>query len=266
MQADRPLLDRHIDPADPDLAVLVEALDLALAAEHERAGVRRVGQDVVHRAIARARPPDPPLPDRPSRQRLSLGGQLDHHLPRGPQPAPQAEHALDRVTHLLIGTQHNQVVIVAIKPDRQRQPQLAALGLVTQPADQPRADQVQLRLGDLTLEPQQQPIVEVLQVIDPVRVGDQRAGQRAQVKQPVPVRRAARQPRCLTRQDQPNVTEPDLGDQLLERQAPVAALTRSAGVLIDHRHRARRPTQLDRALGERVLQGGGLDVALDLTG
>jgi len=50
-QADRPLLDRDIDPADAHLAVLVDALDLSLTAIDERARVPGVGQEVVHRDI-----------------------------------------------------------------------------------------------------------------------------------------------------------------------------------------------------------------------
>jgi len=113
---------------------------------------------------------------------------------------------------------------------------------------------VQLRLGDLALEAQQHPIVDILQVIDPVRVGDQRPGQRAQVKQPMPVRRAARDPGGLSREDQPDMAEADLRDHLLECQPAVAARGRAARVLIDHRHRARRPTQLDRPVRERILK------------
>ena len=70
-EADRPFLDRDINPADAHLAVLVDALDLPLAAVHERARISRVGQEVVNGAIARACPPDPSLPDRAARERLS---------------------------------------------------------------------------------------------------------------------------------------------------------------------------------------------------
>ena len=187
-QADGPLLDRDVDAADAHLSVLVEPLDDALAAEHERAGIRRVGQDVVHRPIARARPPDPALPDRAARQLLPLGDQLQRDLPRGAERSPQAEHPVDRVTDLLVRAQHYPVVVVAVQPDRQRQAQLAARGLVAQPADQSRADEVQLRLAHRALEPEQQPVVEVRRRVHAVTVGDQRAGQRAQVQQPMPVR------------------------------------------------------------------------------
>ena len=190
-QADRPLLQRHLDVVDAHAPVGVDALLAALATEHERAGIRRVGQEVVHRAIARARPADPPLPDGPARQLLALGDQLHHDLARRPQPPPQHEDALDRVPHLLVRAQHDPVVVVAIQPDRQREAQLAARGLVAQPAVQPRADQVQLGLGHRALQAEQQPVVEVRRRVDAVGVGDQRSRQRAQVQQLMPVRRAS---------------------------------------------------------------------------
>jgi hypothetical protein len=92
---------------------------------------------------------------------------------------------------------------------------------------------VQLHLRDLALEAQEDPIVDIPQVIDPVRVGDQRAGHRAQVRQPVPVRRAAREPQGLPRQDQPHVTKPDLGGQLGESEPPVRRRARASQIIVD---------------------------------
>src|SRR3954451_25479908 len=80
----------------------------------------------------------------------------------------------------------------------------------------------------------------------------------------MPIRRRARQPRGLQRQDQPDVTEPDLGDQLAEPQPALAPRARPAHVLIDDRDRLRRPTELDRALAQRILARRRLRVALDL--
>ena len=80
-QADRPLLDRQLNgpPAHP--SVLIDRLLLAGAAEHERARIGRVGEQVVHRRIGRRRPPHAPRADRPSRQPLAFGDQLGHDLP-----------------------------------------------------------------------------------------------------------------------------------------------------------------------------------------
>jgi hypothetical protein len=119
-QADRPLLQRHLNVTDPQVPVTVDGLLAAVAAEYERSGICRVSQEVVHRSIAGSSPADPTLPDRPPRELLALVEQLHHDLARGPDTPPEHEDALDRVTDLLIGAQHDLVVIVAIQADRQR--------------------------------------------------------------------------------------------------------------------------------------------------
>ena len=79
-------------------------------------------------------------------------------------------------------------------PDREREPQLTALGRRAFGALQPASEDVQLGLTHGALQAEQQPVVEVVQVIDPVRVDDQGVGQRGQLEQPLEVRAGARQP------------------------------------------------------------------------
>jgi hypothetical protein len=193
-QADRPLLQRHLEVPDTNLAVAVDGFLAAFAPEHERTRICRVGQEVVHRPIAGPGPPDPPLPDRSAWQLLAFVDQLHHDLPRRSDPPPEGEHSLDRVTDLLVRTEHNSIVLITIQADRQRQPQLAARGLVAQPTVEPGTDQVQLGFGHRSFEAEQQPIVEIRRRIQPIGVGDQRACQRAQIQQLMPVRRGAREP------------------------------------------------------------------------
>src|SRR5215218_11125656 len=69
----------------------------------------------------------------------------------------------------------------------------------------------------------------------------------------MPVRRRARQPRRLQRQDQPDMPEADLGDELLKAEPPVTGGARAAEVLVDHDDRPGRPAQLDGALAQRIL-------------
>jgi hypothetical protein len=263
-QADGPFLDRHLARGDLDLAGGVQAFLLASPAEHERPGIAGVGQEVVHRRIVRGRPPHAPLADAPARKLLALRDQLADDLARRAEPVPQLEDALDRVAHLLVGGQHDAPILVAIEPDGEVHPQLAALGLGAQPAVQTGADQVQLGLGHRALEPKQQPVVELRRRVDPVGVGDQRPGQRAQIDQLVPVRRGAREPRHLEGEDQPDVSEADLGDELLKPQPAGSRGARAAGVLVDYHDRGGRPAQIDRAIPQRILALRGLGVALDL--
>jgi len=262
--ADRPLLHRDLESPDAQLAVGVDALLLTVAAEHERAGIHRIGQQLVDRAIARTNPPNAPLTNRPPRQPLTVADQLPDDLACRTSPPPQLKHTLDRVTDLLVGAQDDTVALVAIKPDRQMHHQLAARSLVAQPSVQPRADQVQLGLRHRALQPQQQPVVEIARRIDPIGIGDQRPGQRAQIDQLMPIRRGTREPRDLQREQQTDIPQTDIGDQLLEPLPAAHRRARTTGVLINHHHRGLRPAQRDRALPQRILARRRLRVALQL--
>ena len=125
------------------------------------------------------------------------------------------EHVSDRGLHLLIGVNDRRAVLVIDIADREPEPQLAALRSGALGALQPAGHHVQLGLRHLRLEPQQQPIVEVLQVIDPVSVQHQGVGQRAELKQPQEVRVVARQPRDLQPEDRADLPETHPRDQLL---------------------------------------------------
>jgi hypothetical protein len=171
----------------------------------------------VHGAIARARPPDPALPHRPARQLLTLSHELDHDLARGPKPPPERENALDRVPTCSSGHSTIRPSSSRSRPTGSASRTSPRAALLRSPPSN-RADQVRLGLVHRALEAQQEAVVEVTRGIDAVGVSDQRACQRAQIQQPVPVRRRARQSRGLQRQDQPKMTETDLRDQLTETQ------------------------------------------------
>ena len=75
---------------------------------------------------------------------------------------------------------------------------------------------MQFGLAHGALEPEQQPVVEVGRVIEPVLVADQRARHGADLQQPVPVGVVAGQPGDLQAQHDPGAAHADLGDQTLE--------------------------------------------------
>ena len=97
-------------------------------------------------------------------------------------------------------------------------------------------------------------------VIEPVLVADQRAGQRADLQQPVPVGVVAGQPGDLQAEHDPGPAHADLGDQALE---PFPVGGRRAGLAlvdVDDDDLVGGPAQRDRPLPQRVLAGGGLGV------
>jgi len=214
--------------------------------------------------VGRARPANLPVCAGLARQLATLLQQPQHHLPGAAELVEVPEYRRDRVGDRLVRADPDPPALVVLEPGGQRQAQLALARLVQAAAAQPGTEHVQLGLGHRALQPEHEPIVVQARMVDPVRVGDQRVGQRAQIEQPVPVGVAARQPRDLDPEHDPDPSQPDLGDQPLETVAPVAAFGRSALVLVDDDHLPGRPAERDRPLDQLVLALAALAVALDL--
>ena len=119
---------------------------------------------------------------------------------------------------------------------------------------------MQLGLRHGALKPQHESVIEIGRVIDAVSVGDQRVGDRAQIQQLVPVGVVAGQPRHLDAQHDPDLAQPDVGDQLLEPEPPIGLRPGAAQVGVDHHHLVRGPAQRDRAFTQFVLAGKGFGV------
>ena len=212
----RPLVAGQRHGASDHPSCRVDAFLGPVASEHERTRIAGVGQEVVHGRIGRGRPPDPTGPGRTSRQQQSVLAQRQQHLARRAELGEPPEHGRDRLHHSLVGAEYDLVVMVVVKPDRETLAQLTTFGFVAQTGGQPGPDQMQLGLAHRALQPEDEPVVEVTGVIDTVGVGDQRVRQRAQVQQLVPVGVVAGQPAHLDPEDDPDLTQADIGDQLLE--------------------------------------------------
>ena len=83
------------------------------------------------------------------------------------------------------------------KSRRKHEAVFAALRLGVAGGDAALAQQAQLIFRHRPLQPEQQAIVDESRIIGAVRIDDQRAGERAQVDQVMPVAPIARQPRSL---------------------------------------------------------------------
>ena len=100
--AGRPLLDRQPMPSAANVAMVTKLLLGPGAAGHERAGVDGIGEQVVDRRVADAWPAHPLLAGAPTRQQFALRDHLADDLAGRAAPAPQLEHASDRVPDLSI--------------------------------------------------------------------------------------------------------------------------------------------------------------------
>ena len=161
---------------------------------------------------------------------------------------------------LLVGIQDGLAGRAADIADRQRDRQLAALGLGEPARQHPLPDQVQLCLAHRSLQPQQQPVVIDPGVIDAVGIGEQHAGQRAQLQQLVPVPAGPRQPGHLDPQDDAHTSHRDLRDEPGKALPGIRRRRRHPQIVVDHHDLRPCPAQRDRPPGERVLQPRGLSV------
>ena len=155
---------------------------------------------------------------------------------------------------LLVGIQDDLAGRAADIADRQRDRQLAALGLGQLARQHPLPDQVQLCLAHRPLQPQQQPVVVDPRVVDAVRIGEQHPRQRAQLQELVPVPAGPRQARHLDPEDDARTSHRDLRDEPGKALPGIGRRGRHAKVVVDHQDLGTRPAQRHGPLGQRILQ------------
>ncbi len=161
---------------------------------------------------------------------------------------------------LLVGVEDDLAGRAADVPDRQRDRQLAALGLGQLARQHPLPDQVQLCLAHRSLQAQQQPVVVEPGVVDAVGIGEEHAGQRAQLQQLVPVPAGPRQPGHLDTQHDAHTSHRHLRDEPGKALPGIRRRGRHPQVVVDHHDLRACPAQRNGTLGERVLQPRGLRV------
>jgi hypothetical protein len=172
----------------------------------------------------------------------------------------------DRGLDLLVRIDHDLRVLVVEEADREREAQLAALGRGALGALHPGGDDVQFGLGHLRLQAEDQPVVEVMQVIDPVGVDDQRVGQPAELKQPVVLRVVAPQPRDLQAEDRADFPQAHPPDHLLVTLAQVRVAAGDAQIAVDDHDPLALPTQPRGLVREPVLALGRTRIEPHLRG
>jgi hypothetical protein len=96
-------------------------------------------------------------------------------------------------------------------PHRHRLAEFAPPRLGTPAFQHPRLEDVQFRFRHRPLQPEQQPIIEVGRIIDPIDIGDKRVEQRADLQKLMPVPVRSGQARHLHAEHQPNTAEADFG-------------------------------------------------------
>ena len=139
----------------------------------------------------------------PPRERQALVAEIFHGRHGGAGAAERLEQHSDRVLHLLIRVEHHPSRGVVNEADRHAALQFAAPRFVQHAPNQPGAEHVEFRFAHGALQAQQQAIIEMRGIVHPVFIQDERVGQRADLQEPMPVRRVAREARDLQAHDDP---------------------------------------------------------------
>jgi hypothetical protein len=191
------------------------------------------------------------------------GERAGHPVGR-PGGGERGEHVGDCRGDFLVGVDDHGAVLVVNEPDGQRDAQLTAARRgpfrLIQPAGQP----VELSFGHLALQTQEEPVVDVGQLIDAVAVDDQGAGQAGQLQQAGQVRVGAGKPGHLQPEHRTDLAHAHPGDQLLEPFPVGGAAPRQPQIAVDHLDARGGPAQPGGQGGQAVLPRGGLGVLADL--
>lgn len=127
-----------------------------------------------------------------------------------------AEQQSDGLLYCGVRVELDVVVVVVDESDWQGDFQFTADCLGALSADESGADEVQLSLAHRAFEAQQELVVEVTGVVEPVFIADEGAGEGAEFQQAVPVSVVACQAADFQAQDNSGVTHAYFSYQLLE--------------------------------------------------
>jgi site-specific DNA recombinase len=238
----------------------------AIAAIDEGARVGGIAQDVVQRCFGGLLPLHP--------AQLFGGGlhawhpqaliaKAAQHLLAAAELGEARRHEANGALDAQVGVLDHSAIREPHQPGGQTLPIRAPLHLAQPPSIQAQAQQVQLGFAEHPAQAQEQPVVVAAGVVDAVGISDQRANDRGEVEQRVPVGIRARQAAHLIGEDDPDPPQRHLGHQFLE-PAPRPILAGLAEVGIDHVDPLPIPSQRHGPVDEGVLITLALPVVVDL--
>ena len=123
---------------------------------------------------------------------------------------------------------------------------------------------MQFRLAHRGLHPQQESIVVIRRVVDPIRVGEECVEDGTLFHKMIPVAARPRQSAHLDPQDDADVIEIHFGEDAMVPGAMDGRLPRGRPVVVDDQDALERPTQFDGVATQVVLKGGRFAVVEDL--
>src|SRR6266566_9881608 len=164
-----PLLARQLLGVTPALRVLPTARSTVT----ERSRVARMVQGIQRHPTGQRRPTKLAPAGRTAIRELELlAPELLHRRARRTGALKGGKEHAQALLHLLVWIQNHPVLLIIDQPRRQQHPQLAPLRFAHDPANHACPDEVQLRFAHRPFEAQQQPVVIMARIVEPVLIED----------------------------------------------------------------------------------------------
>jgi len=178
------------------------------------------------------------------------------------EPLEETNDRPDRLLYSPIGVHLEPCLTRPEIADRDRNAELAALGLGLRTFDESPAHEGELELAHRALEAEKQPVIRDTRVIHPVAVNHTCTNESAEVEQMVPVAPVASEPRRLEAEHRPDDSLAELRDQRFEARPCDEPARRASKILVDGDHLAE--AVLRGQIRQLVLPALALEVFLDL--
>jgi len=129
----------------------------------------------------------------------------------------------------------------------------STFGLIQQALIHAAPQKVQLRLTESAFEPEQESVIVIRGIVQPVLIREQGAKDGAELQELVPVLVGSCQAAHLQAKDDPDVVEADFGQHVLKPEPSHCTLAAQALIFIDHLHTILGPAQEPGTIHQRVL-------------
>ncbi len=250
-------------PLNHTLASVLDHRARAGAAKHIGPGIDRVVEDVQDRVVDGQFPPDfAPGRSVDNRRERDLFLPEPHmYLPDGPHPVEFGKHQSNGVLDPPVRVLVDPIPADAHVANGNRHEQLTAACLPAERLVGPLPKDRQFHLAHGPFHTEQQAVIGMARIIDPIFIDNERGNQTAKLQQRVPIAAIARQPRGFDRHHRTNTALADPGEKLLET-GPCDAGTRAAKIIVDDLYIG--PSKLAGVLHKSVLAPFAFKVMRDL--
>ncbi|EFK11836.1 conserved hypothetical protein [delta proteobacterium NaphS2] len=262
-----PIGDGHFFDPGTEYAVRSDLLDGLISAMDIGAGIDGIVEHPKNTAPGKTAPNQPAIPDTSigALGKLKPGfGKMVHHPVCTARLVERIEKEAHNMLDLAIRIKNNAAPFIVNKTHRQGKSELPFLSLVPFSSLEAGAQEMQLCLGHGPLEPQQELVVEIGRVVNPVLVNDHRVGESTKLQESMPIGRGTGEPGGFQGKDRPDFAHGDVGHQALKIRSAVHLCSGNPQIAIQDTYPLGRPSQSHRFVSECILPLGALLVMAHL--